>query len=162
MEIWIPLLLFAVGFVALFLELFVPAAGVIGAMGVICMVVATVLAYRSMGTGVGTVFLAGILVGTPAMIMLGLKAFPKSFIGKRLILHQSMEQESGYTSSDVETYRELLGSEGVALTTLRPAGMASIDNRKYSVVTGGEMIDKDEAIMVVKVEGNRIVVRKKA
>jgi membrane-bound serine protease (ClpP class) len=162
MEFWMPLFLFAVGFVALFLELFVPAAGVIGAMGIVCMVVATVFAYRSMGTGVGTVFLAGILIGTPAMIMLGLKAFPKSFIGKRLILHQSMEQESGFSSSDVEAYRELLGREGVAATTLRPAGMAVIGNRKYSVVTGGEMIQKDEAVRVVKVEGNRIVVRKKA
>jgi membrane-bound ClpP family serine protease len=114
------------------------------------------------GSAAGTVFLAGILVGTPTMIMLGLKAFPKSFIGKRLILHQSMEQESGYTSSDVETYRGLLGREGVALTTLRPAGMTGIGNRKYSVVTGGEMVDKDEAVVVAKVEGNRVVVRKKA
>jgi membrane-bound serine protease (ClpP class) len=158
----VPVLLFVVGFVALFLELFLPAAGVVGAMGLVCMITATVLAYRSVGTAAGTVFLAGILVGTPAMIMLGLKAFPKSFIGKRLILHQSMEQESGYTSSDVETYRGLLGKAGTALTTLRPAGTAGIGNRKYSVVTGGEMIDKNEAVVVVQVEGNRVVVRKKA
>jgi membrane-bound serine protease (ClpP class) len=162
MELWGSLLLFAVGFVALFLELFVPAAGVIGAMGMICMVTATVLAYRSMGAAAGTAFLAGILLGTPAMIMLGLKAFPKSFIGKRLILHQSMEQEAGFSSSDVEAYRGLLGGEGVALTTLRPSGMARIGNKKYSVVTGGEMIQKDEPVRVVRVEGNRIVVRKNA
>jgi membrane-bound serine protease (ClpP class) len=161
MEIWIPILLFVVGFIALFLELFVPAAGAIGAMGIICMIVATVLSYRSLGKGVGTLFLVGILVGTPAMIMLGLKTFPKSFIGKRLILHQSMDQESGFSSSDVQTYNVLLGREGIVLTTLRPAGMVRIDGKKYSVVTGGEMIQKDEVVKVVKVEGNRIVVKKR-
>ena len=162
MEIWIPLLLFSVGFIALFLELFVPAAGVIGAMGLICMIAATVLAYRTLGKGAGIAFLAGILVGTPAMIMLGLKMFPRSFVGKRLILHQSMERGSGFTSSDVDSYEGLLGKEGVALTTLRPAGMADIGNRKYSVVTAGEPIEKGEPVRVVKVEGNRIVVRKNA
>ena len=159
MEFWLPILLFAVGFIALFLELFVPAIGLIGALGMGCMIVATVLAYRSLGKAAGTLFVVAILIGTPAMIMLGLKFFPKSFVGRRLILHQSMEQEEGFSSSDVARYSELLGKEGTAITTLRPSGMAHIDGRKYSVVTGGEMIQKDEEVKVVKVEGNRIVVR---
>ncbi len=162
MEMWIPVLLFVVGFIALFLELFVPAAGIIGAAGIICMIVATVLAYNSLGKIVGSLFLAGVLVGTPAMIMLGLKVFPKSFIGKRLILLRSMEQEYGFTSADVEKYRDLLGKEGITLTMLRPSGMVRINGKKFSVVTSGELIEKDQAVHVIKVEGNRIVVRRKS
>jgi membrane-bound serine protease (ClpP class) len=162
MEMWIPVLLFVVGFIALFLELFVPAAGIIGAAGIICMLVATVLAYNSLGKIVGSLFLAGVLVGTPAMIMLGLKVFPKSFIGKRLILFRSMEQEYGFTSSDVEKYRDLLGKEGITLTMLRPSGMVRINGKKYSVVTSGELIERDQTVHVIKVEGNRIVVRGKS
>jgi membrane-bound ClpP family serine protease len=52
MLIWIPVLLFILGFVALFLELFVPAAGLIGAAGIVCMIVGTVLGYKNFGTTV--------------------------------------------------------------------------------------------------------------
>ena len=45
---------------------------------------------------------------------------------------------------------------------LRPSGTVKIEGQKYSVVTGGEMIQQDEAVIVVKVEGNRIVVRRRA
>jgi membrane-bound serine protease (ClpP class) len=159
---WLPAVLFAVGFIALFLELFVPAVGLLGALGLGCMVVATVFAYRSLGKGAGTLFLAGVLLLTPGMIILGLKLFPGSFAGKRLILHESMDRGEGFSSSDVDRYEKLLGKEGVAITTLRPSGTVKIEGQKYSVVTGGEMIQQDEAVIVVKVEGNRIVVRRRA
>lgn len=161
MEFWIPLLLFAIGFIALFLELFIPAVGVIGAAGIICMISGTIVAYNSLGKIIGSIFLSGILIGTPAMIMIGFKVFPKSFVGKRLILHKSMEQEAGYTSADSEKYNGLVGKQGIVVTTLRPSGMVKIDGKKFSVVTSGEMIQKDEVVRVLKVEGNRIVVRKK-
>jgi membrane-bound serine protease (ClpP class) len=48
----------------------------------------------------------------------------------------------------------------VAVTTLRPSGMARIEGVKYSVVTGGELIEKNQPVRVVKVEGSRIVVKK--
>jgi membrane-bound serine protease (ClpP class) len=160
MTFWVPILLFVIGFVALFLELFVPAAGIIGAAGIISMIVATVLAYDALGKLVGTLFLVGVLIGTPAMIMLGLKAFPKSFAGKLLILTKSFEQKEGYTSADQDKFDALLGKEGRAYTMLRPSGMVLIDGKKYSVVTSGEMIQKDENVRVIRVEGNRIVVRR--
>jgi len=160
MEFWVPILIFIVGFVALFLELFVPALGIIGAIGIACMILGTVFAYRGYGNTVGTVFLVITLIGVPAMIMVGLKVFPRTFVGKKLILGSSMSQEQGYTSHTEEKYRELSGKEGVALTTLRPSGIVQIEGKKYSVVTSGELIEAKEKIKVVKVEGNRIVVRK--
>jgi len=161
MNLWIPVLLYIVGIVALFLELFVPAAGMIGAVGIICMIVGTVLGYRNFGTLVGSLFLTGTLIGTPAMIIIGLKVFPKTFAGKKLILWASQKREAGFSSSTDVLYEGLLGREGTAVTTLRPSGMAVIGDRKYSVVTNGEMIERETAVYVVKVEGSRIVVRKK-
>jgi len=160
MEIWVPILLFIVGFIALFLELFVPALGIIGAAGIACMILGTIFAYRDYGSTVGTVFLTITLMGVPAMIMLGLRVFPRTFVGKRLILGSSMGTDQGYKSYTEEKYSQLSGKEGVALTTLRPSGMVQIDGKKYSVVTSGELIEAKEKIKVVKVEGNRIVVRK--
>jgi membrane-bound serine protease (ClpP class) len=159
MVIWFPVLLFAVGFIALFLELFVPAAGMIGAAGIICMVVGTVLGYRSFGTTVGTLFLIGTLIGTPAMIIIGLKLFPRTFVGKKLILKSTQTQESGFTSYTTERYEDLMNKEGEALTLLRPSGMVRIDGKKYSVVTSGELIERGKLVKVIKVEGSRVVVK---
>jgi membrane-bound serine protease (ClpP class) len=159
MDLWVPVFLFVIGFIALFLELFVPAAGVIGGAGIICMIIGTVLGYRHLGKAVGTIFLTGTLIGTPMMIVIGLKLFPKTFVGRKLILSHSQEKESGFTSYSKDMYDGLTGKTGKALTTLRPSGMVMIGSKKYSVVTSGEMIMKDKEVRVIKVEGSRIVVR---
>ncbi len=160
MELWLPILLFFLGFTALFIELLVPAVGTIGGTGIICMVASTVLAYRNFGSPVGTIFLVGTLVGTPALVLVGLKMFPKTFVGKKLILGDAQDQQRGFTSYSGEQYRGLAGKQGTALTMLRPSGMVMIDDRKYSVVTGGDLIEKGSRVRVVKVEGSRIVVRR--
>ena len=147
------------GFIALFLELFVPAAGVIGGAGIVCMIIGTVLGYRYLGKSVGAIFLAGTLIGTPAMIVIGWKLFPKTFVGKKLILSHSQKPESGFTSFTKGMYEGLAGKTGIAVTTLRPSGMVMIDSKKYSVVTSGEMIAKNKQVKVIKIEGSRIVVR---
>lgn len=55
----------------------------------------------------------------------------------------------------------LLGETGVALTTLRPAGRATIGSRRLEVTTRGGYIEAGEAIEVCEVHGNRVVVRKR-
>jgi membrane-bound serine protease (ClpP class) len=160
MALWVLISLLGIGFVAIFIELFVPAAGLIGAAGIISMITATVLAYVYHGKTAGTVMLACLLLGTPIVLWVGLKAFPRTFVGKRLILKKSFGSEEGYTSYTSEKYEDLDGKEGTSLTMLRPSGMVRIEDKKYSVVTGGELIEKNQAVRVVKVEGSRIVVRK--
>jgi membrane-bound serine protease (ClpP class) len=52
----------------------------------------------------------------------------------------------------------LLHSKGVALTDLRPVGSAKICNVHLDVLTHGEMLDKGVELIVVEVEGGRVVV----
>ena len=141
------------GLAAIIVEFFVPAAGLIGVLGLGSIVGGIVLAYIRYGTGVGAAFLIGTVVITPAVIALYFKLFPRSFVGRWLILRgEERPEESLYT--------ELAGKTGSALTSLRPSGTALIGGIKHSVVTAGEYIERGEQIMVSKVEGNRIVVRK--
>ncbi|MBN2211292.1 MAG: hypothetical protein JW709_07835 [Sedimentisphaerales bacterium] len=51
------------------------------------------------------------------------------------------------------------GQRGKALSQLRPAGRAMINGRRVDVVTQGSMIEADVEIIVVAVEGNRVVVK---
>ena len=55
--------------------------------------------------------------------------------------------------------QELVGSVGAALTVLRPAGKARINGRLMDVVSDGPFVDAGQAVEVVRVNGNRVVVR---
>jgi membrane-bound serine protease (ClpP class) len=65
-------------------------------------------------------------------------------------------------SGDVAPVRQLApgGSPDVALSDLRPSGIASIDGQRVDVVTSGEHISAGEPIEVVRDEGYRRVVRR--
>jgi membrane-bound serine protease (ClpP class) len=54
---------------------------------------------------------------------------------------------------------ELVGKVGTAMTVLRPAGKAEIDGRYVDVVSDGPFLNEGTTIEVVRVSGNRIVVR---
>jgi membrane-bound serine protease (ClpP class) len=51
--------------------------------------------------------------------------------------------------------------QGAAVTDLRPVGTAVINGKRVDVVTRGEYIEKNAAIIVTGVTGNQIIVRKK-
>ena len=67
--------------------------------------------------------------------------------------------KAGYVSNDV--LKDLAGKEGVAHTTLRPAGIAKIDGNLVDVVTEGDFIDAGSPIVVLRVVGGRNIVRKR-
>lgn len=54
----------------------------------------------------------------------------------------------------------LTGAVGVALTDLRPAGVAEIDDHRIDVVTEGEYIAAGEPVEVLRDEGYRRIVRR--
>jgi membrane-bound serine protease (ClpP class) len=55
---------------------------------------------------------------------------------------------------------DLLGLTGEALTDLRPAGMARLLDERIDVVTLGDFIEAGATVRVVRVEGNRVTVRR--
>ena len=75
-------------------------------------------------------------------------------VGKRLILQDDGEDWHGFSDENAD----LVGKEGVAHTTLRPAGTAVVDGVRVDVVTRGEMLEAQTAVKVIEVEGNRVVV----
>jgi membrane-bound serine protease (ClpP class) len=51
-----------------------------------------------------------------------------------------------------------VGLAGIALTELRPSGMARFGEHNVDVVSVGPFIEKGDKVQVVEVRGNRIVV----
>jgi len=159
MNIWIPIALFVLGVIFIYIEFFVPALGIIGGVGIICLIVSVILSYSKLGSDIGIFFLIALIIGTPGMILWGLRIFPKTIFGKKLILEKSEKLEEGFSSTS-EKYSFLVGKIGIAASKLRPSGFVIINGKKYNAVTLGEMLDKNTRIRVIKVQGNGIVVKR--
>lgn len=82
----------------------------------------------------------------------------KPLLLRRLILEYNFTADKGYVAK--ETNKSILNKKLLSLTDLRPSGIAILENQKYDVVTEGEYIEKNNYVIVTKVEGMRIVVRK--
>ena len=156
---WLAIGLAAAGVLAIILEVFVPSAGIIGIAGLGLIIASIVIAFQRLGNLIGSIYLAVVLVLVPVFIVLYFRFFPRSPVGRWLISQDRQDKEKGYSSFTPEKYVDLIGKEGTSLTILRPVGTVRIDGQKFSAVTGGEFIEKDKPVKVVKVEGSRVVVR---
>lgn len=106
---------------------------------------------------------AGILsVAGIAVVLIGwalIRHLPGSgrFARSGLLLSDSTSKETGYSSASVRA--ELVGASGVAVTDLRPAGVARIGEERIDVVADSEWIEAGTPVRVIRAEGYRHVVR---
>jgi membrane-bound serine protease (ClpP class) len=163
----IEILMFVVGLGLLLLEIFViPGFGVAGISGIILIIASLFLSMLGADpfldfTAVSTAIIKLTVGFVAALISIFLLArfLPKSNLFKKFILSEEEKATEGYTSRT--NYSELVGAEGVAVTTLRPAGTAEIKGKRVDVVTDSEYIEHGKPIIVTAVEGMRVVVREK-
>jgi membrane-bound serine protease (ClpP class) len=88
------------------------------------------------------------------------RVLPHTGLFKKIALGFQEKKETGFTSSHSrDTY---LGKVGKTVTSLRPAGKANFAGCSLDVSSEGDFIEKDKEVVVVKVEGNKIIVREKA
>ncbi|MGB7948234.1 MAG: NfeD family protein [Candidatus Binatia bacterium] len=162
---WEELLLVASGIVLLVLEIFViPGFGLAGILGIGALLAGLSLSY--VGAGASWEFIlraAGRVVFSLLLALVAslalLRFLPRLPFGRRLILETGLPANQGYASAP-ESDSHWLGKSGTALSPLRPAGIAEIEDQRVDVVSDGEFIDSGEPIVVTRVDGNRIVVRR--
>ena len=142
----------AIGVSLMAVELVVPG-GILGLIGYCAFLWGVYVAL-----GEGTVALYAVLGLTALLIVIIIVFFEKTWLGKLFTLGQRSTTKAGYVSNDV--LEDLAGKEGVAHTTLRPAGIAKINGNLVDVVTEGDFIDAGSPIVVLRVVGGRNIVRK--
>jgi membrane-bound serine protease (ClpP class) len=111
----------------------------------------------------------GLLFGFIGFILLALllpKYLPKIPVVRRLVLKPPdatvVQASAAIAGQMMESFvRPAIqaGVKGVTISQLRPAGKANFGGRRFDVVSRGELIEASRTIIVVLVEGNRIVVR---
>ncbi len=148
MEMTIIIAVYLCGLAAMVVELFIPGA-VIGTIGFLAVVGSVIYALATGHQVTALVLIGCTLALLPVFFMLW-----KNVVGRLF----AMKGEERDFSPSTTISEDLVGVEGVAVTQLRPTGIARLDERRYDVVTRGELIEKGTPIKVVEVSGNRIVV----
>jgi membrane-bound serine protease (ClpP class) len=162
---WEELLIAAIGVALLVIDLiFVAGFGLAGFAGILA--IFTGLVMSMVGPGDTPQFIIqttgqvvfSILLALGASLAL-MRFLPRTPIGRRLVLETSLEAGQGFESSPASDHA-LIGKAGKATTSLHPTGIAQIEGQRIDVVSEGELIDAGESISVVRVDGNRVVVRR--
>ncbi len=167
----------AAGIVLVAVEVFViPGFGIAGILGVLLVMLGLLgtfvpaepgpihiprldSTWEFLQTGMTTMIGAGVvsLVG----LWLLAKYLPQMPVAGRMVLDSETVQMQNRAAGApvIDRAPVPVGSRGVTQTVLRPAGKALIDGQRVDVVTEGDMIDEGAEIEVVRVDGNRVVVR---
>lgn len=140
------------------IELFTPGIGVAGATGLLSLIAVVVM---QLGWGHPQVALYIIAIAL-LLIILGLvwiiRSMSRGRLSKSFLV---LKDHSGGTSVPEvkEAKDDLIGKTGVAITTLRPSGIAEFDGKRLDVATSGEFIKKGETITIIQAERMHIRVR---
>lgn len=170
MPFWVGFVLIGIGILAMYVEFFVPAFGLIGVGGILAIIATVVVGYRDLPDLQATILLVTAIVVSPTALVLMLRRFPRSYLGRRLILTTQLTSESsppsrtaessGSTAAEGVAPDTLTGQRGIAVTPLHPSGTARIGESRFSVVTNGEYLEANTEVVVIQHFGSRIVVRR--
>lgn len=150
------LLLLFLGLVFLVAEIFFTSFGLFGILSVASLIGGIVVAFEE-SRGQGIALLAVTLVLAPTVLSFAVKVFPKTPFGKKLILQAAPNESRSAAGSAAESGVKP-GDEGVALSPLRPSGIAEFAGRRVDVVTEGAMVSRGARLRVTNLSGNRVVV----
>jgi membrane-bound serine protease (ClpP class) len=152
----LPIILQLIGVFVLIAEIIIPSGGILGIITVSLMGYSLYLVFTTISTFAGMVFVIADIIMFPIVLFAGIKLLAKS----PATLKTSLSKTNGFSSQSEELI-EFIGLTGTVVTDLRPAGTAKINNRRVDVVSRGEYLDKGTEIVVLAVEGNRVVVKQK-
>jgi membrane-bound ClpP family serine protease len=170
--VWLGALLFVLGIVLLVVEFFVlPGFGVIGISGIVLIAGSLGLvtldnipqtSQEWLGLGSNMLIVGVTMIGAVFVALTIGRFLPKIPYANRMFLpdHDTYaEDDPPHPQAEVGANAALLGTIGVAVTPLRPAGMARFGEEFIDVVTEGGYVAPGGRVQVVEIEGNRIVVK---
>ncbi|MBS0205821.1 MAG: hypothetical protein JSS49_23205 [Planctomycetes bacterium] len=171
---WLEVVLFVLGAGCLALEFFViPGFGVFGVSGILLVLASLVLACQAWSFDLATnleeivvqtgwVSLAFVMVGVigiaAARYLPQLPMFENLILSPSATTEPQLRLETGMSEMSL-LEAMLIGEHGVAVTMLRPAGKARLNNRVIDVVSEGPFVAPEATIEVIAIRGNKVVVR---
>ncbi len=158
------LLIILVGVLLLLIEMIViPGFGVAGISGIILVVFGLyrlLLPDIPVGEEVTDMAMFGLtigIIGGLIGLILLFKLMTKTKFWKKLATPDVQDHERGYdTSLGLE---DMVGQVGEADSDLHPSGWVTLDDKRIFVVSDGTFVEDGKKVKIIKVDGNRVVVR---
>jgi membrane-bound ClpP family serine protease len=159
MEPWIwAVLLLVLGLGLATLEILVPSGGLLGFLAVAAILGSIVVGFmQSWAAGLSLSVAA--LVAVPLVVVVGLRWWPHTPIGRRVLLGVPKEQDILPDSPKVRDLKALVGRVGRARSQMLLSGAVVIDGRTYDAMSESQPIEVGQMVRVVQVRGTEIVVR---
>lgn len=132
--------------------IFVPGTTLVGIVGFVFLVLGAGLSFNYFGSNTGWAVTGGTAAASGVILYYAFK----SNVWGRFSLKSSMTGK--VNEGELADLRE--GSEGVALSALRPSGKAEISKRTYEVRTLGNYVESGTRIRVTQIVSNQIIVER--
>ena len=152
----VPVFLQLVGILVVIAEIILPSGGILSILATGLFGYSLYLVFTNISATAGMAFVIADLIIVPILVYFGIKFLANSPV----TLFTRLSKENGVTVQSPDQ-NEFLGSFGLAITDLRPSGVARIKDQRLDVVTRGEYLEKQTEIIVIAVRGNQIVVKQK-
>ena len=157
MNEWIPIaMLMTFGCVLMVAELFLPAYGLIGlvGLGVVCVAV-----YRVFGISenAGVVSIGVLIVVMPLALIVSVRTWHRTWIGKRISPPNPVLTEQDRLPA--EELKDLIGRTGRTATMLRPVGVCVFDGRRIECLSEAGVIAANVDVEAVRLVDRSLAVR---
>ncbi len=158
MEIWISILLLALGVALAFLEVFFPTAGILAFFSGAALLGAILLGFRY-GPNLGLSMTAAVVIGIPILVSLAFRLWPRTAVGKLVLLDAPRSEDVLPDDSLRRQLKGLVGRLGRAKCRMLPSGVVAIDGQTLDAMSEGMVIEAGQTVRIIKVESSRLVVR---
>lgn len=149
--------LIGAGLIVIFLELFIPSAGMLGLIAGSCLLAGVIVGFFD-STQTGLIELMALLLILPMLFAAMIKLWPHTPLGRRILIGPMSHEDVVPQGKYYDEIKSLVDQLGIVRTPMLPSGIVMINGKKYDAVSEGMPLDPGQAIKVINVRGNRIVV----
>ena len=135
-----------------------PGFAIPGITGTILLIGSIVLAWIQYGAKVGLGMAVCVTALVGIVVSVSLRSLNSGKMAKSEFVLEGTEENNN--TEERARIQKLVGQEGVALTALRPVGLAELTEGRRNVQSDGEFIEKGAKIRVQRVSGTTVYVKR--
>ena len=140
------------------LEVFFPSAGILAFLSAVALIAAIVMGFYQ-GVWFGVVAIPAALGTLIAAVVLGFKYWPRTAMGKRVLLTAPNSDEVLPDDPERDFLHSLIGRTGRAKSKLLLSGVITIAGRTLDAESESMPVEVGQLVRVIQVRGSCLVVR---
>lgn len=159
MDPWVwALICLGLAFLFAFLEIFITSGGILAFLSAVALFGSVVFAFLDSPI-FGSSYLLGVVVGVPTLLWYAFRWWPGSPMGRRFLLNPE-DDPALALDPELEALKTLVGRRGIARSKMMLSGLIEVEGRRLNAVSESEAVEPGEEIVVVRVDGVNVLVRK--